>query len=152
MNTEKIKYLRDELEITQEDISKVLGCTRTAYSLWEINKNTIPLHYLNKIANEYNINIDYLVDLSDKKYIDFKKNDIDRIELGKRIKKARKSINYTQEKLASKLNTTHSVISAYESGKTCIPTLFLIEIAKVTNKSLNWFLNKIWKVLKKNKF
>jgi transcriptional regulator with XRE-family HTH domain len=143
MNTEKIKYLRDELEITQEDISKVLGCTRTAYSLWEINKNTIPLHYLNKIANEYNINIDYLVDLSDKKYIDFKKNDIDRIELGKRIKKARKSINYTQEKLASKLNTTHSVISAYESGKTCIPTLFLIEIAKVTNKSLNWFLNKI---------
>ncbi len=43
MNTDKIKYLRDELEITQEEISNVLGCTRTAYSLWEINKNTIPL-------------------------------------------------------------------------------------------------------------
>lgn len=143
MNTEKIKYLRDELEITQEEIAKVLGCTRTAYSLWEINKNTIPLHYLNKIANEYNINIDYLVDLSDKKHINFKKNDIDKIELGKRIKQARKSINYTQEKLASKLNTTHSVISAYESGKTCVPILFLIEIAKITNNSLNWFLNKI---------
>lgn len=33
MNTEKIKNIREELEITQEDISKVLGCTRTAYSL-----------------------------------------------------------------------------------------------------------------------
>lgn len=31
MNTEKIKNIREELEITQEDISKVLGCTRTAY-------------------------------------------------------------------------------------------------------------------------
>lgn len=143
MNTEKIKYLRDELEITQEDISKIIGCTRTAYSLWEINKNTIPLYYLNKISNEYNINIDYLVDLSDEKHIDFKKNEIDKIELGKRIRQARKSINYTQEKLATKLNTTHSVISAYESGKTCVPTLFIIEIAKITNKSLNWFLNKI---------
>lgn len=143
MNADKIKNLRDELEITQEDISKVLGCTRTAYSLWEINKNTIPLYYLNKIANEYNINIDYLVDLSNKKYINFKKVEIDKIKLGKKIKEARKSINYTQEKLASKLNTTHSVISAYESGKTTVSTLFIIEIAKITNKSLNWLLDKI---------
>ena len=59
----------------------------------------------------------------------------------KRIKLARKSINYTQDKLANKLNTTHSVISAYESGKTAMPPLFMIEITK---KSLNWFLDKIW--------
>ena len=31
----------------------------------------------------------------------------------------------------------------YESGKTAGPTLFMIEIAKITNKSLNWFLSKI---------
>lgn len=143
MNIEKIKLMRDELEITQSDISKALGCTRSAYSLWEINKNTIPLYYLNKIANEFDINIDYLVDLSDDKKIKFRKNEINRIELGRRIRQARKSINYTQEKLALKLNTTHSVISAYESGKTSVSTLFLIEIAKLTNKSLNWLLNKI---------
>lgn len=143
MNTEKIKNIREELEITQEDISKVLGCTRAAYSLWEINKNTIPLYYLNKISNEYNINIDYLVDLSNDKYIKFDKVEIDRINLGKKLKEARKSINYTQKKLASKLNTTHSVISAYESGKSTVSTLFIIEIAKLTNKSLNWLLSKV---------
>lgn len=143
MNTNKIKDIRDELEITQSEISEKLGCTRSAYSLWEINKNTIPLHYLNKLSNILNVNIDYLVDLSDNKNIEFKKVEIDRNELGKRIKLARKSINYTQDKLASKLNTAHSVISAYESGKTAVPTLFMIEIAKITNKSLNWFLNKI---------
>ena len=126
MNTEKIKNIREELEITQEDISRVLGCTRTAYSLWEINKNTIPLYYLNKISNEYNINIDYLVDLSNDKYIKFDKVEIDRINLGKKLKEARKS-----------------VISAYESGKSTVSTLFIIEIAKLTNKSLNWLLNKV---------
>ena len=63
MNTEKIKYIRDELEITQNDISKKLGCTRSAYSLWKINKNTIPLYYLNKLSNILNVNIDYLVNL-----------------------------------------------------------------------------------------
>ena len=81
MNTEKIKNIREELEITQEDISRILGCTRTAYSLWEINRNTIPLYYLNKISNIFNINIDYLVDLSDDKYIKFDKLEIDRINL-----------------------------------------------------------------------
>ena len=50
---------------------------------------------------------------------------IDYSVIGQRIKQARKSINYTQEKLAFKLNTTHSVISAYESGKTAVPTLFV---------------------------
>lgn len=143
MNTEKIKAIRDEIEITQEEMSRKLGCTRSAYSLWEINKNTIPLYYLNKLSNVLNINIDYLIDLYDNKYIRFNKVDIDRMMLGERIKQARKSINYTQEKLASKLNTTHSVISAYESGKTAVPTLFMIEIAKITKKSLNWFLDKI---------
>lgn len=143
MNTEKIKFIREELELTQVELAEMLGCTRSAYSLWEINKNTIPLVYLNKLANVLNVNIDYLVDLSNEKVIKFKKNVIDRIDLGSKIKLARKSINYTQEKLAAKLNTTHSVISAYESGKTAVPTLFLIEIAKITKKSLNWFLNKI---------
>lgn len=142
MNTEKIRKIRDELEITQVDIANKLGCTRSAYSLWEINKNVIPLYYLNKLSNEYNINIDYLVDLSEEKNIDFKHVDINRKELGKRIRLARKSTNYTQEKLALKLNTTHSVISAYESGKTAVPTLFIVEIAKITNTSLNWLLNK----------
>src|SRR5574344_1917653 len=104
MNTEKNKNIKEELEITQE-----------------------------KISNEYNINIDYLVDLSNDKYIKFDKVEIDRINLGKKLKEARKSINYTQEKLASKLNTTHSVISVYESGKSTVSTLFIIEIAKLTN-------------------
>ena len=143
MNTEKMKNIREEFELTQEDIANILGCTRSAYSLWEINRNIIPLDYLNKLSNELDVNIDYLADLSEIKTISFNKVEIDRVELGKRIRESRKNIKYTQEKLASKLNTTHSVISAYESGKTAVPTLFLIEIAKITNKSLNWLLNKI---------
>ena len=142
MNTDKIKELRDELELTQNDIAKKLSVKRSTYSLWEINKNTIPISYLNAISNLFNVNIDYLVDLSDIKYLEFKKVEINRKELGKKIRNARKSIKYSQKELAKKLNTTQSVISAYENGQTKITTLFLVEIAKLTNKSLNWFLSK----------
>ena len=44
MNTDKIKEIRDELEITQKEIAEKLSVTRSAYSLWEININTIPLN------------------------------------------------------------------------------------------------------------
>ncbi len=142
MDTERIKRLREELELTQKAMADYLGCQRSAYSLWEIGKNIIPLSYLNKMANLFDINIDYLANLSNEKKVSFLKNEIDRQTLGKRIKLARKESNLTQEKLATKLNTTHSVISAYEAGKTNIPTLFIIEIAKITNKSLNWLLGK----------
>lgn len=143
MNTEKLKCLRDEYEITQKEMADVLNCTRSAYSLWEINQNVIPLYYLNKIANKFDVNIDYLVDLSENKNLNFKHNEIDRITLGKNIRCARKENKLTQDSLAKMLKTTHSVISAYESGKTKVPTLFLIEIARITNKSLNYFLDKI---------
>ena len=139
----KLKNLREELDLTQKDFSKKIGCSRSAYSLWEINENAIPLYYLNKISNEFNVNIDYLINLSNKKEIKFKKKEINKVDLGQRIRQARKNKHLTQEKLADKLNTTHSVISAYENGKTKVPTLFLIEIAKLTNTSLNWLLNKI---------
>ena len=138
MNTERIKYIRDELEITQETLSKMLGCTRSAYSLCEINKNTIPLLYLNKLSNILSVNIDYIVDLSNTKNINFKKVEIDRKILKERIRQA-KNILITQ-KLTYKLNTTHSFISAYKSGKTAVPTLFMIEIVKITKRSLNCFL------------
>lgn len=33
MNIEKIRTVRDELQITQEEISRKFGCTRSTYSL-----------------------------------------------------------------------------------------------------------------------
>lgn len=143
MNIENIKQLREELGLTQEEFAQKIICSRSAYSLWELNKNIIPLQYLNRISNIFNVSIDYLIGLSPQKYLPFKKIEIDKNILGKNIKIARKEKKFTQEYIAKKLNTTHSVISAYESGKTPVSTIFLIEIAKITNKSLNWLIGKI---------
>ena len=55
MNAGKIKTIREEEEITQKEMATKLGVTRSAYSLWEINKNTIPLYYLNELSNYHTI-------------------------------------------------------------------------------------------------
>ena len=49
----------------------------------------------------------------------------------------RKNNNITQVELANFLNTTHSTISAYESGKTTLLTAFALQIVYKYNISLD---------------
>lgn len=142
MNFERIKEIREFEELTQQKMADLLKIKRSAYSLWELNINTIPLIKLNQFCNTFKISMDYIVGLSDIKYCDLRYNEINMTDIGKKLKQTRKGLKITQEKLAKLLNTTHSAISAYENGITIIPTLFLIEIAKISNTSLNWFCNK----------
>ena len=60
----------------------------------------------------------------------------------KRIKLVRKNNHTSQKELANYLNTTNSVISRYESGKTFILTLFLKEYAIFFNVSCDYLLGK----------
>ena len=78
--------------------------------------------------------------MSDKKDSNFQH--INKKELGKRLKQSRKELKLTQEKLANIFNTTHSTISAYENGVTLIPTIFIIEFAQLSNKSIDWLCGK----------
>ena len=142
MNFDRIKFVREERELTQMEMAELLNVKRSAYSLWEINKNIIPLIKLNNFCNIFSLSMDYIARLSDIKTYELKHGDLDIKEIGKRFKQARKELNYTQEKLAKIFNTTHSAISAYENGITMIPTIFLIEFSKISQISLNWFCGK----------
>lgn len=142
MNFDKIKYIREEYELTQKQMAEKLEVKRAAYSLWEINKNVIPLKQLNKLANLFSLSLDYLVGNSNIKTKNLKYDEINIKELGKRLKRTRKELKLTQEKLAQIFNTTHSAISAYENGITLIPTLFIIEFSKISKISLDYFLGK----------
>jgi transcriptional regulator with XRE-family HTH domain len=63
----RIKELRIEHNLTQEDISKKLEISRELYSLYESSKRSIPLKILIKLAKEYNTSIDYMVGNTDEK-------------------------------------------------------------------------------------
>lgn len=142
MNFERIRYIREEYELTQEEMANILNVKRSAYSLWEINKNIIPLIKLNDYCNKFQLSLDYISKLSDVKHKELNYCDLDINEIGKKLKLIRKEQKLTQEKLAKIFNTTHSAISAYENGVTIIPTIFLIEFARISNVSLDWFCGK----------
>lgn len=143
MTFKNLLNIREDNNLTQKDIAKILHITQQNYSLWENNTKIIPLKHLNNLSNYYNLSMDYLLGLSNIRYYENTIPTIDKKIIGKRLKEFRIKNNLTQEQLAVILNTTHSTISAYENGKTTILTAFAYEICKKYNISMDYLCGKI---------
>lgn len=57
----RIKDLREDKDLTQTEISKFLNIFQVAYSYYELDKRSIPLEILCKLADFYNVSVDYLL-------------------------------------------------------------------------------------------
>ncbi len=61
----RIRDLREDHDLTQKQIGKILNMSQTGYSQYEIGKNDIPTRILIALANYYNTSVDYLLGLTD---------------------------------------------------------------------------------------
>lgn len=77
MHLRHLKDLREDNDLSQEKVAKLLKITRPQYSLYETGKRDIPVDLLKILAEFYNTSIDYLVDLTDvsKRYPEAKKKE-----------------------------------------------------------------------------
>lgn len=67
--TLKIKDLREDSDLTQAQIAKVLMCDQSLYSKYERGEREIPLRLLIILSDYYNVSLDYLVGRTKKKEI-----------------------------------------------------------------------------------
>lgn len=56
----RIKDLREDNDLTQKEIAKVLMCDQSLYSKYERGEREIPLSLLIKLADYYGTSLDYL--------------------------------------------------------------------------------------------
>lgn len=142
MNFQKLIEIREDFNLKQKDIANILNITQQSYSLWENGTKIIPLKHLNSLCNYYNVSMDYMLGLFNTRHYDVFNKNLDKKIIGKRLKEFRLDNNVTQMELAKLLNTTHSTISAYESGKTTILTAFAYEICKKYNISMDYLCGR----------
>lgn len=63
----RIAQLRKERNLTQEELAKVLGVSRGAVSMWEIDQRTPDPPILQQIANYFGVSVDYLLGRTDER-------------------------------------------------------------------------------------
>lgn len=61
----RLRDLREDADLKQEDIAAVLGITRQQYQLYESGKRELPMHFFVMLAKYYNVSLDYLAGVID---------------------------------------------------------------------------------------
>ena len=143
MYLKRLKSIRIEAGLKQEDVALILNLKRTTYTSFELGRDTIPLDKLLAFAKYFNCSIDYLFEFTEKRNYNKSRYDIDISIISKRLKESRIESQYSQENIANILNTNHSVWSRYEHGKYLIKTSFLYAYAKELFLSADYLLGLI---------
>jgi transcriptional regulator with XRE-family HTH domain len=67
MRLKRIRDLREDHDLTQEELSKMLNITQRTYSYYETGGRSIPIEIICDLANIYHTSTDYILDLTDNK-------------------------------------------------------------------------------------
>ncbi|MDO4962799.1 MAG: helix-turn-helix transcriptional regulator [bacterium] len=143
MNSNRLFFIREELDLTQDQLGEIVNTTRVSVSRWEHSQEIIPIRKANIISNKFNYSLDYMFYLSNVKHYNNSRSELNLKLIGERIAKIRKDNNLTLRDLANKLGTSSSTISAYETGKTLMLTAFAYQMCKEYNLSMDWLYGKI---------
>lgn len=59
--SKRLKILRNEQNMSQEELAKKLGVSRTSITNYELGRNEASTQILNKLSEIFNVSTDYLL-------------------------------------------------------------------------------------------
>lgn len=62
----RLKELREDRDLTQTQISKILNMSQTGYSKYETGENDVPTKILIELAKYYKVPVDYILGLTNE--------------------------------------------------------------------------------------
>lgn len=67
---DRIRYLREKNEMTQTDLAKKLGISRSAVNFWEMSLSSPSINNVIEMSRIFNVTTDYILSTSDKLFVD----------------------------------------------------------------------------------
>ena len=58
---ERLRDLREDADLTQKEVGTILNTTQQQYAKYELGVQEIPTHHLIRLAEYYDVSIDYIV-------------------------------------------------------------------------------------------
>ena len=60
----RIRDLREDHDLTQKDVAKLLNCSQQAYSNYELGQRDVPTDILIKLSALYDVSVDYILGIA----------------------------------------------------------------------------------------
>lgn len=61
MNFNRLKDLREDMDLNQSEVATVINTTQQQYSKYELGIRLMPIDKLNVLANFYETSVDYII-------------------------------------------------------------------------------------------
>ena len=135
-----LKFCRENLNMTQEELGNKLNVSRKTICNWEMANDPIPILKLVEFCNLYNYSLDYVTGLTNENNKHYNKININKKEIANRLKVLRKSLKLNQTRFAKKCGLPQQTYSNYETGLNLITTTNLYAICKTYNISMDYLL------------
>lgn len=63
----RIRDLREDKDLSQTKLAKILGMSQTGYSKYETGENDVPTNILIRLAEIHETSVDYILGLTDER-------------------------------------------------------------------------------------
>ena len=81
MIADRIKLLRQENDMTQSDLARILGITRSSVNAWEMGISVPSTQYVIEMSRIFHVSTDYLMDVDTYATLSIKRLDDDEIRM-----------------------------------------------------------------------
>lgn len=60
----RIRHLREDKDLTQKEMAKILNCSQQVYSNYELGQRDIPTEILIALSKFHKVSVDYILDIT----------------------------------------------------------------------------------------
>lgn len=142
MYLKNLKLLRNEKELTQDDISKYLGVSRTTYNNWEQGTVLLPLDIADKLSVCYKVRLSCILGIDNNIEYKDKINKMNYDVLLKNINELKINNKNTYEEIGTYLKCTRASCQRYFKGIIKIPIDRLILLSELYDTDLDKMCGK----------
>lgn len=127
----QLKTLRQEYNLSQQELADKIGISKSSINMYERGEREPGIETVKRIADFFNVDVDYLFGVSDvKKRREFKVIRINK-SIAHNIQHHREQANLSQKELADLLGIDEAVVADLESGKSTLKKDMLYKICDV---------------------
>ena len=136
---EKLRALRKAQDLTMKQFGEIIGVSESTISLYETGKRQPDFTTLKKIADYFDVTIDYLLDRDNTSdmLLTPEKN-----MLRTRLKELREQHKLTQAQLAKKIGVSRSAVAMWEIGESSPDNNMLLALASVFGVTVDYLLGR----------
>ncbi len=146
MDRERLISLREGQGLTRGDLAEMINVSLDDYCLFEDGKKSMPLLTLIDISDFYGVSVDYLIGNSDMLNYNDEKEGYDKLDLAYNLRKLRKQIKFSHDRLARKFGVDKETVIKFETAKE-VPLLdFVLFYSDKCRISVDYMLGRTHEV------